>query len=139
MSPTPKFVLCRYPYATNKEDDIAIINKTLAFIPDDAGDSFAQARALTLSQPFQGLLSFGSDVDMFTFQGTGGRQVLVTFSLVDDYSPSDVALFYQRSDLDADVALLNSTGGVIQTWTNEFYGVFSGFGITSLPYTVGHG
>lgn len=88
-----------------------------------------------MSKSFQGVLGFGGDVDMFSFQGSAGRQVLITFSLVDDYSPSD-DVFYQRANLDAEVTLYNSTNGVIRTWTNEFFGVYSGFGSASLPYTV---
>ena len=127
----------RYTNATNLEDDIAIIARTCALVPDDVGDATSQAKPLALSEPFEGVIGFGGDVDVFSFSGTAGKQLLVTFSLVNDFSPRDL-LYYQRTNLDAEVALLNGTGGVMRALSDERTpGVFSGFFFTGpLPYSV---
>lgn len=75
---------------------------------------------------------------MFSFRGAAGQQLLVTFSLTNDFRSQPDRLFYQRTNLDAEVKLYNSTGGVLQTWARELNGVYSGSSFTGpLPYTVG--
>ena len=129
----------RYTNATNLEDDIAIIARTCPLAPDDVGDVTDQAKPLALSEPFEGFIGFGGDVDVFSFSGAAGKQLLVTFSLVNDFFPRDL-VYYQRTNLDAEVTLLNGTGGVMQALSDERTpGIFSGFFFTGpLPYTVRH-
>ena len=119
----------RYPNATNTEDDVAIMARALALAPDDAGNTIARATPLGLYEPFQGLVGFGGDVDVFSFQGASGRQMLVSFSLVKDYA-TQASQFYQRTNLDAEVTLYGAAGNVLQVWSNELNGVFSGFFLT---------
>ena len=127
----------RYLNATNLEDDVVIIAKSCPLIPDDVGDTTDQAKPLALSVAFSGLIGFGGDVDVFSFHGSAGKQLLVTLSLVNDFSPRAL-LYYQRTNLDAEVTLLNSTRGVMRALGDERTpGVFSGFFFTGpLPYTV---
>ena len=126
-----------YAGANNLQDDVSIINQTCPFVADDVGDNFTVARPLKMAESFQGVIGFDGDVDMFSFEGSAGKQLLVSFSLVDDFSPGP-SEFFQRANLDAQVALYSGdTGGVLQTFTNDGDGVFSGFFTTSpLPYTV---
>ena len=147
-TPPPACARGRYRGVTKTEDDVAVIALKCPLLPDDVGDSIGTAKPLPqLPTSFQGLVGFGGDADVFSFQAGRGARVTVTLSLVAPYSyrdssgggAADLAAGEARSNLDAEVSLLNSTGQVMQTWTNNA-GLLSGAlspGSVSLSYRVG--
>lgn len=113
-----------------------IIARKVGYAPDEAGNNLTSARPLAPSKSFQGVIGFGGDSDFFSIKASKDARLLVTFSLVDDFSPGG-GQHYQRTNLDADVTLYSPAGGVLKTWTNEFDGVFSGtFATPALPASV---
>lgn len=129
----------RYVNATNVTDAVAVIAKTCPLATGGPGSTAATAQPLLLPDTYSGILGFRGDKDYFKFQGQANSSVRITFSLVDDYV-RDVGgsrnVYYQRSNLDAEVALLDARGVALQTWTND-EGVLSGlFTAGPLPATV---
>lgn len=129
-------MLRRYPFAGNHEDDIAIIAKWCSLGADDVGNTQEGARPLALSEWFTGVVGFGGDVDMFAFNAPASKQLVITLSLVNDYAPSDTQ-YFQRTNLNAELALQNASGHVLQTWDSTTRGILSGVLVTKpLPYAV---
>jgi len=76
--PTTQWSRGEYPGATNLEDDVAIIERALGFVPDDHGDTPDTATPLAAPSTILGLAGFG-DVDAFTL-ATGDAPVRVTLT-----------------------------------------------------------
>ena len=145
--PPPECTCSRYRGATNTEDDVAIIAQKCPLLPDDVGDSIDTAKPLPqLPASFEGLIGFGGDKDVFSFRASRGARVTVTLALVAPYySPgysssgnaATTGASQGRSNLDAEVSLLNRTGHVLRTWLNGA-GLLSGVLAPSVvPYQVG--
>ena len=140
-TPLPACTHRRYLGATKAEDDVAIIAQKCPLLPDDVGDSTDTAKPLPqLPVSFEGLIGFGGDADVFSFQANRNARVTVTLSLAAPYSRGGASgsASQARSNLDAEVSLLNSTGHALRTWSNDA-GLLSGVltpVINALPYQV---
>jgi PKD repeat protein len=94
-----------YANASNKEDDLAIINSYLGYRADDHGDNAATATYQPAGASFTsaGIISQSTDVDVFAFTTRAGA---VTLSVnPDDLSPN----------LDASFELRNAAGTLISS------------------------
>lgn len=121
-----------YPDASNKDDEISIISRSIPFVADEANNTFAQAVPLTsANSPFQGVIGFNGDVDVFSLQGSTGDQKRITFMLVNDFQAGNSS-YLQRSNLNAEVTL-HGPSGPIQTWAQVSGGLLSGVLIPSQP------
>ncbi len=84
---TVQFSRGEYTGANNTQDDFAVMNGFLGFIPDDHGDTFATATDVPEGEfGVEGLVTTAGDVDMFRLNaGSGAITVLVG---VDSRSPN---------------------------------------------------
>ena len=117
MHPHPR--IHRYAGADNTEDDVAIIRAKLGFRPDDFGDTLETAAALSLPTNFNGTVGLGGDVDVFKFQVPGSARVAITLSLVDPFVRDGAAMGWGRSNLNAELTLLDSSGAVLRGWSSD--------------------
>lgn len=134
------YVTCRYPNANNKEDDVAIIARRCPFVPDDVGDTVANATRLEqLPASYDGLLSLGGDTDVFAFDADKAARLVITLALVDAYrGPGSEQNGGQqpRTDLSAQLRLMSSNGAVLQSWINERGLLQGSFKTGKLPLQV---
>jgi Bacterial Ig domain/Dockerin type I domain len=102
-----------YTSANNTQDDLAIINSKLAYIPDDHGDTTASATQLNVGTAStlaaSGLITTRTDVDAIRF-GTQAGSITLNVEPF-DYSTS-------KADLDAKITLLDNSGTVVGTVDN---------------------
>jgi Bacterial Ig domain/Dockerin type I domain len=102
-----------YTSANNTQDDLAIINSKLAYIPDDHGDTSATATQLNIGTAStlaaSGLITTRTDVDAIRF-GTQAGSITLNVEPF-DYSTS-------KANLDAKITLLNNAGTVVATVDN---------------------
>ena len=131
---------CRYPGATNTENDIAIISKHLSLLADDVGNTIADATTLPeLPTSFRGLISFGGDTDVVSFQANNGTRLTVVISLVSPYFADitqQLGKGEARSNLDAELTLMDSAGDVLKAWSNDVNLLSGEFNSDVLPVTV---
>ena len=111
--------VCRYAGATNTEDDVAILSNRLGLRPDDIGDTLETAAALSLPANVSGTVGFSGDVDIFKFQLSRSGRVEATLSLVGPFVREGAVVGRGRSNLDAELALLDGKGAALQAWTND--------------------
>lgn len=98
-----------YPYATNKEDDLVIIqNNGAPLRTDDHGDDMASASALTsvenagsFALSGAGVIRARGDIDIFRF-GSGAGSIQINLSP-----------FERGPNLDASLGLYNSSGNLV--------------------------
>ena len=118
-------ILFRYAGATNTEDDIKIISSYCPYAPDDVGDTIENATSLSaLPAAFSGSIGFSGDVDVFAIQVFRNTTVSVRISLV------------ARSNLDAQLELLDGGGSRLAAWDNQTGLLSSTFTYGPLPRTV---
>ncbi len=102
-----------YTSANNPQDDLAIINSKLAYIPDDHGDTTATATQLNVGTAStiaaSGLITTRTDVDAIRFGTQAGSITL-------NVEPFDFST--SKADLDAKITLLNNSGTVVATVDN---------------------
>lgn len=67
-----------YPGANQFQDDLAILATGIPVRSDDVGNSAPSAQPLASGVPFDGLITTRTDVDAFTFTGSGETTVSVT-------------------------------------------------------------
>lgn len=123
MLPVYHQTCCRYEGANNKEDDIAIISKTCPLVPDDVGNSITNATRLQVPGSFNGLISFGGDIDVFSFNANKGAVVTITLALADTFvwnsSFAGSVSRFDRSNLNAEVVLMDSAGLALKSWSGS--------------------
>ena len=144
MRPRATAAAVRYLNATNKEDDVAIIASHCPLDPDDAGGPPADAD-LRLALPdtlarFSGIIGFEGDTDVFSFEAKKDARVAIIFAITGAYYSSDMAQQNSkgepRSNLDAEVAVMDAAGAVLKSWGNSD-GLLSGLLKTDgLPRTA---
>lgn len=123
----------RYAGATNTEDDIQIISTRVPFAPDDdAGDNATAATPLPqLPASASGVVGFGGDVvDVYSFSAKRKARITIMLSLAAPYEGKG------RSNLDAELALLDDGGNPLATWTNNDGLLAGSFTSDSLPREV---
>ena len=128
----------RYSGASNTTDDIGIISRRASLMPDDVGDTPANATRLQPPASFVGVIGFRGDSDVFSFSANKSSKRAVKLSLVEPFvaGAADAPEVQPRSNLDAELALMNSSGHVITRWTNDGGLLFGVFQNDNLPYQV---
>lgn len=109
---------------------MAVIASRIGLAPDEAGDSPGAALPRSVPFSFQGTVGYQGDADVYSFTANAGTRLSLNLKLTDAFGAQ------QRSNLDAEMALLDSSGAVLQHWTND-NGLLAGtFKTDPLPTTV---
>lgn len=116
--------------ANNTQDDLALINNHLSYMPDDAGNTPAGAVPLRFSGSAVatvGTIERTSDVDMYSFTTAGGA---ASFSLV----PESPGYAIPLANLDAQATLYDATG-VVVAHSNPVGSLYPSFTVNLGPGT----
>lgn len=91
-----------YPGATNHQDDVAVIATGAPQVIDDHGDLAGSGSVLVFDTPSVGVIGTRTDVDAFTFTGSGSTQITLSPAA---WSPN----------LHASIRIEDNTGAVVGT------------------------
>ena len=96
-----------YAYASNPEDDFAVIGKYLKQIPDTEGNSQATATLLKSNVPVSGILNIGDNADVFKINAVKGTRVEIRANTVSPWQT------YNQANLDLTLMISNINLGLI--------------------------